>query len=235
MSSPTTRKPAYPSLFLRLLLSHLVLLGSTFLAAVFLFLQLFAPGVKMFLVRTPTLLVPVILFLLLLALMLSSWTANLIARQLELLFQRISQPARPDASPTASRHGRLQEFESFAQRWFDESPAPSRSEDSFTAPAEAETMYVTIDSELRILRVLNAPGWFEAAVNPGETPFCTLFCLESYRDSMGARMRLLLDKDHRLVDLVTRSADRVIVWNSVPGALELTGELHVIGEVLPKG
>ncbi len=75
----------YPSIFVRVFLSHLLLLSATFLAGVFLFFYLFEPGIKYFLMHKPLVIFPMVMGLIGIAGILSAWTAGIIAEPLELL------------------------------------------------------------------------------------------------------------------------------------------------------
>jgi len=69
----------YPSIFLRVFLSHLLLLLSCFLSGIALYVYLFAPGAHLFIYRNPLILIPLLLGLISIAGLLSIWTSGAIA------------------------------------------------------------------------------------------------------------------------------------------------------------
>src|SRR5512145_1222573 len=88
--SKIRQKTGYPTIFVRVFLSHLLLLSAAFLAASFLFFYLFEPGIKYFLMHKPLVVFPIILGLIGVAGILSAWTAGIIAEPLELLEDSLS-------------------------------------------------------------------------------------------------------------------------------------------------
>lgn len=79
-TKPVHRKP---SLFLRLFLSHLILLAIAFVAVVFVFEYLFEPGIKYFLMHKPLIVLPVMLALIGFAGVLAAWSAGVVADPME--------------------------------------------------------------------------------------------------------------------------------------------------------
>ncbi|MBI5648587.1 MAG: hypothetical protein HY962_16775 [Ignavibacteriae bacterium] len=78
-----------PSIFLRLFLSHLLMLLFSFGVGLFVFDALFAPGLRPFLQRSPSILIPAVLALIGVAGLLAVWTATSITHPLERLVNSI--------------------------------------------------------------------------------------------------------------------------------------------------
>lgn len=97
------KSSSHASIFLLIFLSHLLLLLVCFTAVVGLFWYLFAPGVKMYLVRSPLIVLPVILGLMGIAGLIASWIAYRIGRPLESLANTLTGV---DAQPGLYREGR---------------------------------------------------------------------------------------------------------------------------------
>ena len=74
-----------PSMFLRIFLSHLFLLLAFCIASLLAYRYMFSPGVHLFVIRRPHLLVPIVLGLIGIAGLLSVWTAAVIGTPLEVL------------------------------------------------------------------------------------------------------------------------------------------------------
>ncbi len=85
MKTPIQR----PSIFLRLFLSHLLMLLFSFGVGLFVFDALFAPGLRPFLQRSPSILIPAVLALIGVAGLLAVWTATSLTHPLERLVNSI--------------------------------------------------------------------------------------------------------------------------------------------------
>jgi hypothetical protein len=111
------KKRELPSIFLRVFLSHLLLLFLTVLAGLLVFNYVFAPGIRLFVDRNPLVLIPVTLALLGTAGLLSLWTAGAVSvplRRLAGMLQEARHFQMPDervlgVEEIAHLAGRIQE------------------------------------------------------------------------------------------------------------------------------
>jgi hypothetical protein len=234
-----------PSLFQRLLLSHLFLLFLSFFGAVFLYQRLFAPGVKMFLVHSPFLIIPVVLFLMLVAASLASWMAGIIESQLQTIMTKLRRWTGDDVPDHPPRRARLHELDMCieqldaalvkdARSMVDVPVVPARTE---PLGSQGGILHIVLDRDWCIVTADVAVASFLHGEILSGTPFVFAFCAASYRASVEARGRLLLAAEGRVTDLVTRTTlpdgrSVTVLWNSIPGPVDqpsLDDHLHLLG------
>ena len=151
MSSPSPKER--PSIFLRVFLSHLMLLLLSLVTAAMLFAYIFAPGVKMFMQHSPALVLPALLGLIGIAGMLSLWTAAAISLPIEDLTETLRGRTRPPAThggridPGTAEVTRLAELLSLALPESDHAPESAAVSESATAVG---SFFVDIDAAARI-------------------------------------------------------------------------------------
>ena len=90
------RHSSRPTIFLRLFLSHLLLLLLCFAAGLGVFDFIFAPGVSLFMERTAAILLPVLLALIGVAGLLALWASAGITISVEKMTDRLLDPAAQD-------------------------------------------------------------------------------------------------------------------------------------------
>ena len=232
------KKPTPPSIFQRLFLSHLILLALSFLSAVVLFLHLFAPGVKMFLLHNPLLVLPVVMLLILFAAILSSWAAGILATQLEEIILDIARRQGEPVPGPRSLKNRVQEIDELQELIAHLDPVSgSRTPDSDRS--STGIVHVALDQDFRITG-LDPETERIIGVAPDEARgklFVDLFCDAAYRASVSYRMQLLQADQHRITDLVTRTSRNdgssiTMLWNSVPGPVhipEFAQQIQLLG------
>ena len=145
-----------PTIFLRVFLSHLLLLLVSFITVAALYSYLFAPGVKLFLARSPMLILPAILGLIGIAGMLALWTSAAIAIPLDELADRLAH--RHDRKPT--HHGAMDSGTKEVGRLADllnaaipASIERAPEESAVDSPAPVGSLIVDVDNEFRITGV----------------------------------------------------------------------------------
>ncbi len=114
-----SRDGGEPSLFLRLLVSHLLVVLACFVAGVLVVDHLFAPGVSMFLERHPIILVPTVLILIGIAGLAANWNAASIGLPIHRLTVRLKERAgRPlDPAPEAMGSEEAAELRDAVAAW----------------------------------------------------------------------------------------------------------------------
>lgn len=158
-----------PSIFLRVFLSHLILLLLTFITVGLLYTYLFAPGVKMFLQHSPSLILPALLGLIGLAGMLSLWTAAAISLPLEDLTEQLQGRRRRPAAQDGGIDPGTEEVKRLAEllhHVLPEHHAAEIEEIVSVAGAEVGALIVDVDLDGRITALSDAVS--EALALPPE-------------------------------------------------------------------
>jgi hypothetical protein len=99
----------FPTIFLRLFFSHLLIVLICLFVFIFVFRWVFAPGVKIFIVRNPLIVVPAVMILLGLAGLIALWTSTTIAIPLESITEALHSGAPLQSLAQAFRNAGTEE------------------------------------------------------------------------------------------------------------------------------
>lgn len=213
------KSSSHSSIFLLVFLSQLLLLLICFASAVGLFWYLFAPGVKMYLVRSPLIVLPVILGLMGIAGLIASWVAYRIGQPLESIAKMLTGV---DAQSALYREGRMLTEETNALiealRVFETAQRYRPSRESFSRSMQNIDSLLVVDVDLNgVVRAANSFSRELLGIEPEVTLLDVLpASTEEERTFYEETLRSSEPKSLMMTRLMISGIERTIAWTFTP-------------------
>ena len=216
-----------PTIFLRLYLSHLLMLAAIFLSGVLLIDYLFQDGIKYYLSKQPIIILPVVLGLIGIAGILAAWTAQGIAEP----FSRIARALDSDDPVTKLRTmgGRSHNAESAwihaaIRKYQETSASKTRKLRTYQHRAEAKNqIIVSLSPSLRIQSANLGAQIFTGKDSSAlqYAPFIETFTSESNTEAIHTALQHAVSGEKQLYKVKVMGKDyaggeRAVFWSSVP-------------------